>query len=434
MTTGYRLVVTEREDRPADPVVRHQRCRRPEGRRRHRQGQAARSREGRNRPPLDTDRGERHDHRRLLDVRGPRLPVQHQRQGPGPRVRHQDRQAAVALQHDSRARASSATTPGRTGRGNGPATSACGPRSRSTRRPASSTCRWKRRPSTNTAATVRATTSSPRASSRWTCGPASASGTSSMIHHGLWDHDNSSASLLIDANINGQPRKLLAQPSKQGWLYVFDRITGQPIWPIPEVAVPQTNMPTEKTAATQPIPTNPPPYSRTFVGENDLIDFTPALRAQALEEPEEVPVGAVAVRSAAWPERSAPRLDQHRQHRRRRELAGLGLRPRNRDLLHAGEQHQRHRRQVRRGRVRAGPRGSAQTPDPRKPRWEAEPNYGLRGTNQPGGAPPVHLRTPHAGCGSHCATRPSAAARHWSKGSTVCRSSSRHTASSPAST
>src|SRR3954463_4929080 len=104
-----------------------------------------------------------------------------------------------------------------------------------------------------------------------------------MIHHGLWDHDNSSASLLIDANINGQPRKLLAQPTKQGWLYVFDRITGQPIWPIPEVAVPQTNMPTEKTSPTQPIPTNPPPYSLTYIKPTDLIDFTPALHAQALK-------------------------------------------------------------------------------------------------------------------------------------------------------
>ena len=104
-----------------------------------------------------------------------------------------------------------------------------------------------------------------------------------QIHHGLWDHDNSSASLLIDATINGAPRKLLAQPSKQGWLYTFDRITGQPIWEIPEKPVPQTNMPTEKTSPTQPIPTNPPPYSRTYVAESDLIDFTPALRAKALE-------------------------------------------------------------------------------------------------------------------------------------------------------
>ncbi len=104
-----------------------------------------------------------------------------------------------------------------------------------------------------------------------------------LVHHPLWDHDISSAPLLIDANIDGKPRKLVAQPSKQGWLYTFDRITGQPIWPIPEVAVPQSDMGGEKTAKTQPIPTKPPPYSRTFVSKNDLIDYTPALRAQALE-------------------------------------------------------------------------------------------------------------------------------------------------------
>jgi quinoprotein glucose dehydrogenase len=104
-----------------------------------------------------------------------------------------------------------------------------------------------------------------------------------LVHHPLWDHDISSATLLIDATIDGKPRKLASQPTKQGWLYTFDRITGEPIWPIPEVPVPQTDIPHEKTAPTQPIPTKPPPYSRTFVSTNDLIDFTPALRAQALE-------------------------------------------------------------------------------------------------------------------------------------------------------
>ena len=163
-----------------------------------------------------------------------------------------------------------------------------------------------------------------------------------QVHHGLWDHDNSSASLLIDATINGQPRKLVAQPTKQGWLYVFDRITGQPIWPIPETPVPQTDMPGEKTSPTQPIPSNPPPYSRTFVAEDDLIDFTPALRAQALENLKQVPLGAVAVRSAGSARTiRSPRLDQHRQHRRRRELAGFGLRSGDGDLLHAGQQLRR---------------------------------------------------------------------------------------------
>jgi quinoprotein glucose dehydrogenase len=104
-----------------------------------------------------------------------------------------------------------------------------------------------------------------------------------FVHHPLWDHDMSSPGLLIDTVVEGKPRKLIAVPSKQGWLYTFDRITGQPIWPMPETPVPQTDMEGEKTAPTQPIPSKPPAYSRTHVAESDLIDFTPALRAQALE-------------------------------------------------------------------------------------------------------------------------------------------------------
>jgi quinoprotein glucose dehydrogenase len=104
-----------------------------------------------------------------------------------------------------------------------------------------------------------------------------------LVHHGIWDHDVSSAPLLVDATIDGRARKLVAQPTKQGYLYVFDRITGEPIWPIPERAVPQSNIPGEKTSPTQPIPTKPAPYSRPFLAADDLIDFSPALRAQALE-------------------------------------------------------------------------------------------------------------------------------------------------------
>src|SRR5215510_13513969 len=104
-----------------------------------------------------------------------------------------------------------------------------------------------------------------------------------LVHHPVWDHDISSAPLLVDATINGRARKLVAQPTKQGYLYVFDRITGEPIWPIPERPVPQTNIPGEKTSPTQPIPTKPAPYSRAFLAMDDVIDFTPALRAQALE-------------------------------------------------------------------------------------------------------------------------------------------------------
>src|SRR3954470_12943861 len=104
-----------------------------------------------------------------------------------------------------------------------------------------------------------------------------------LVHHPIWDHDISSAPLLIDAVIDGRPRKLVAQPTKQSFLYVFDRITGEPIWPMPETAVPQTDVPGEKTSPTQPIPSKPPSYAHTHVTTDDLIDFTPALRAQALE-------------------------------------------------------------------------------------------------------------------------------------------------------
>jgi quinoprotein glucose dehydrogenase len=104
-----------------------------------------------------------------------------------------------------------------------------------------------------------------------------------LVHHPLWDMDISSAPLLIDATIDGKPRKLVCQPTKQGWLYTFDRITGEPIWPIVEKPVPQSDVPGEKTAATQPFVTKPPPYSRNYVATDDVIDFTPALHAQALQ-------------------------------------------------------------------------------------------------------------------------------------------------------
>src|SRR5919201_822887 len=104
-----------------------------------------------------------------------------------------------------------------------------------------------------------------------------------IVHHPIWDYDLSSAPLLADITVDGRPIKAVALPTKEGYLYVFDRITGQPVWPIPERPVPQTDVPGEKTSPTQPIPTKPPAYSRTGVTVDDLIDFTPELRQQALE-------------------------------------------------------------------------------------------------------------------------------------------------------
>ena len=104
-----------------------------------------------------------------------------------------------------------------------------------------------------------------------------------IIHHEIWDYDNSSAPLLMDINVEGKPIKAVALPSKQGLLYVFDRNTGKPVWPIPEVKVPKGDVPGEWYAPTQPIPSKPPAYARNGIGVDDLIDFTPELRAKAVE-------------------------------------------------------------------------------------------------------------------------------------------------------
>ncbi len=105
-----------------------------------------------------------------------------------------------------------------------------------------------------------------------------------LVHHGIWNFDNSSAPLLMDISVDGRPIKAVALPSKLGWLYVFDRVTGQPVWPIEERPVPQSDIPGEKLSPTQPFPTKPPAYARNYLKvPDDLIDFTPELRAQALE-------------------------------------------------------------------------------------------------------------------------------------------------------
>ncbi len=104
-----------------------------------------------------------------------------------------------------------------------------------------------------------------------------------LVHHGLWDMDIPCAPMLVDITVNGQPVKALAQPTKQSILYVFNRVTGQPIWPIEEKPVPQGDVPGEWYSPTQPIPTKPPPYGRNGFSVDDVIDFTPELKAQALQ-------------------------------------------------------------------------------------------------------------------------------------------------------
>ncbi len=103
------------------------------------------------------------------------------------------------------------------------------------------------------------------------------------VHHDLFDYDLPAAPVLIDITVDGRPIKALAQVTKHGFLFVLDRATGAPVWPIEERPVPKSTVPGEVASPTQPHPTKPPPYEHQGLTENDLIDFTPELRAEALE-------------------------------------------------------------------------------------------------------------------------------------------------------
>jgi quinoprotein glucose dehydrogenase len=103
------------------------------------------------------------------------------------------------------------------------------------------------------------------------------------VHHGLWDYDLSCAPILFDMRMNGRTIKAIAQPTKQAFLFVFNRETGEPIWPIEERPVPQSDVPKEKTSPTQPFPTWPKPFDMQGLTENDLNDLTPEIKAQALD-------------------------------------------------------------------------------------------------------------------------------------------------------
>src|SRR6516165_5917479 len=104
-----------------------------------------------------------------------------------------------------------------------------------------------------------------------------------FVHHPIWNWDMTSAPILSDITVNGRPVKAVSVASKQGWLYVFDRVTGQPVWPIEERPVPQSDVPGEKTSATQPFPPDGLQYARNYLNvPDDLVDFTPELRQKTL--------------------------------------------------------------------------------------------------------------------------------------------------------
>ena len=104
-----------------------------------------------------------------------------------------------------------------------------------------------------------------------------------LIHHGIWDYDNPAPPTLVDVTHDGRRIKAVAMVTKQGYTYVFDRETGSPLWPIIEMPVPQSDVPGERTSPTQPIPSRPAPFERQGFTVDDLIDFSPEIRAEAME-------------------------------------------------------------------------------------------------------------------------------------------------------
>src|SRR5690349_19697833 len=112
-----------------------------------------------------------------------------------------------------------------------------------------------------------------------------------LVHHSIWNMDIAAGPVLADLTVNGRPMKAVLESSKQAFLYAFDRVTGQPVWPIEERPVPKGEVPGEWYSPTQPFPTKPPAYARQSVTVDDLIDFTPALRSEALQVIEKFKMG-----------------------------------------------------------------------------------------------------------------------------------------------
>src|SRR5665213_2566233 len=104
-----------------------------------------------------------------------------------------------------------------------------------------------------------------------------------LVHHGLWDYDPPAAPNLIDITVDGKPIKAVAQVTKQVFVYVFDRVTGKPVWPIEEQPVPASNVPGERASSTQPFPTKPAPFDLQGVRDEDLIDLSPEVHQEAID-------------------------------------------------------------------------------------------------------------------------------------------------------
>ena len=143
-----------------------------------------------------------------------------------------------------------------------------------------------------------------------------------ITHHGLWDYDMPSPPVLATIHKDGRAIDIVAQVTKQGWVFVFDRVTGQPVWPIEERPVPASDVPGERAAATQPVPTKPPAFAKQGFTEDDVIDFTPEVKRLALEEVRQYRTGsALHTAVASGDDRDAGR-DRWRRLGRRRVRSG----------------------------------------------------------------------------------------------------------------
>jgi len=127
-----------------------------------------------------------------------------------------------------------------------------------------------------------------------------------MVHHGIWDYDTPAAPNLIDITVDGREIRAIAQVTKQGFTYVFDRATGVPVWPIIEREVPPSTIPGERASPTQPFPSKPPAFARQGLTIDELIDFTPELRAEAISILDDYTYGPI------FTPPSLPRDDGHR--------------------------------------------------------------------------------------------------------------------------
>ncbi len=114
-----------------------------------------------------------------------------------------------------------------------------------------------------------------------------------LVHHDIWDYDMPPHPILVDLNVDGKPVKAVVQFTKQAFAYVFDRTNGRPVWPMVERPVPQTDVPGEWTSPTQPFPSKPPAFDAQGITHDDLIDFTPELRAEAIKAIEQFKIGPI---------------------------------------------------------------------------------------------------------------------------------------------